>query len=151
MNYKKIYYNLVEKCRVRGLDKLRHEGYFEIHHITPRCLGGGDEDENLVMFTAREHYIAHRLLHKMYPESFPVLLACIFMSNHNKKTNSKIYSKMREDSLRYYASEDFSRAVSEKKFGLMTKNNKSGTPGVCFLYGLLKSLRGMEGSLRTLS
>jgi len=42
-------------------------GYCEKHHITPRGLGGGDEDTNIVKLTAREHYVAHLLLTKMFP------------------------------------------------------------------------------------
>ena len=34
----------------------------EEHHIWPRCLGGGDEEENTVLLTPREHLLAHRLL-----------------------------------------------------------------------------------------
>lgn len=69
MNYEKIYNELVEKAKVRGLDKSKHEGYFEIHHILPKSLGGSDDRSNLVMFTGREHFIAHMLLWKAYPES----------------------------------------------------------------------------------
>lgn len=36
--------------------------YTERHHIIPRCLNGGDEEENLSVLTFREHFIAHRLL-----------------------------------------------------------------------------------------
>lgn len=32
--------------------------------LTPVCLGGGDEDANLVLLTPREHFIAHLLLTK---------------------------------------------------------------------------------------
>lgn len=63
MNYQKIYNDLMSKAKrleeERLLDK---EGYYERHHILPRSMGGGDEDENLVMLTAREHFVAHLLL-----------------------------------------------------------------------------------------
>lgn len=41
------------------------EGYTEKHHIIPRCLGGSNEQINIAVLTAREHYIAHLLLTKM--------------------------------------------------------------------------------------
>ena len=36
--------------------------YHERHHIIPRCLGGGNEEENLIDLFAKEHFIAHKLL-----------------------------------------------------------------------------------------
>lgn len=38
------------------------EEYHERHHIVPRCMDGGDEDDNLIDLFAREHFEAHRLL-----------------------------------------------------------------------------------------
>lgn len=93
MNYEKIYNALVEKAKVRGLDKSQHEGYFEIHHILPKCLGGNDEDNNLVMFTAREHYIAHLILAKQFPDIEGLTYAAFMMSGQNK--GSRHYSKLR--------------------------------------------------------
>lgn len=59
MDYKRQYDLLIEKARKRG----KVEGYKERHHIIPKCMGGGNEKENLVELTAREHYVAHRLLY----------------------------------------------------------------------------------------
>jgi len=112
LNYQKIYNALVEKARVRGLDKSKHEGYFEIHHIIPRCLGGSDDKENLVMFTGREHFVAHMLLWKAFPENVSLMRAAHIMSsrwtndisgNSHVGINSKVYSKLREE---------YSKAVS---------------------------------------
>lgn len=38
--------------------------YTERHHIVPVCMGGPDDSTNLVRFTAREHFVAHRLLER---------------------------------------------------------------------------------------
>lgn len=106
MDYKKIYDSLVEKAKVRGLDKSQHKGYFEIHHIVPVCLGGSDEKSNLVMFTGREHFIAHLLLWKANPENVSLMRAAHIMSsrwdnstvgNSGGGINSKIYEKLREE------------------------------------------------------
>jgi hypothetical protein len=40
----------------------------EKHHIIPRCIGGGNEPENIVLLGYREHFIAQYLLAKSYPE-----------------------------------------------------------------------------------
>lgn len=34
----------------------------ERHHILPVCLGGTDEESNMIWLTPQEHYIAHMLL-----------------------------------------------------------------------------------------
>lgn len=43
--------------------------YHESHHVVPRCMGGGDNAENLIDLFAREHFIAHKLLAKENPEN----------------------------------------------------------------------------------
>ena len=40
-------------------------GYIEKHHITPRSLGGTDDNDNLVKLTPKEHFVCHLLLTKM--------------------------------------------------------------------------------------
>jgi hypothetical protein len=84
MNYKKHYDLLIE----RGKDRML-EGYVEKHHIVPRCLGGSDAIENLVQLTPEEHYLAHQLLVKMYPDNFGLLSSAMYMTggNKNRKTN----------------------------------------------------------------
>ncbi len=71
MDYKKHYDLLIAKARAR----LRPEGYTERHHIVPKCLGGGEEDSNMVDLTVIEHYFAHLLLVKIYPLNSRVLRA----------------------------------------------------------------------------
>ena len=41
--------------------------YTERHHIIPKCLGGTDDESNLVNLSAKQHFIAHLLLPKMVP------------------------------------------------------------------------------------
>lgn len=36
--------------------------YHERHHIKPKCMGGTNDEENLIDLFAREHFEAHRLL-----------------------------------------------------------------------------------------
>lgn len=75
LDYKKIYDDLVLKCKQRGLDKKVLTGYYERHHILPRCLGGDNSTGNLVLFTAREHLLAHRLLWKLHPDNKSLMWA----------------------------------------------------------------------------
>ena len=67
--YQKTYDSLIEKRRKFPLTKDKNDPnyiYCETHHILPKCLGGSNEEENLVNLTAREHFIAHMLLVKIY-------------------------------------------------------------------------------------
>lgn len=53
---------------------------FEIHHIIPRCLGGNNKSENLVLLTIAEHLMAHTLLVKENPDNKKLLTALYHMS-----------------------------------------------------------------------
>ena len=55
--------------------------YKESHHITPRCLGGTDKEENLIDLTLREHFIAHKLLHEENPDDRSLFYAYWRMCN----------------------------------------------------------------------
>lgn len=61
MNYQNIYTQIIERSVGRVLDC-----YTENHHITPVCMGGGNEKENIAVLTAREHYLCHWLLFKIH-------------------------------------------------------------------------------------
>lgn len=70
MNYKKIYELIIEKYKQLNFQKLNRSDknyiYLETHHIMPRCMNGTDDLENLVNLPAREHFICHLLLPKIY-------------------------------------------------------------------------------------
>lgn len=84
MNYQRIYGRLI----VRGQQR-EYAGYAELHHIVPRCLGGTDDSSNLVRLTPEEHYLAHQLLVKVYPEN-PKLIYAAAMMCPNRPSN-KLY------------------------------------------------------------
>lgn len=70
--YQRTYDSLIEKRRKFPLTKDKNDPnyvYCETHHIVPKCIGGTNEKENLVNLTAREHFIAHKLLLKIYEKS----------------------------------------------------------------------------------
>ena len=58
--YFNIYFKLVEKAKQKI-----YNGYTERHHIVPISLNGSNDKENLIRLSAREHFIAHRLLVKI--------------------------------------------------------------------------------------
>jgi len=93
MNYPKIYESLISNAQLEKRKK--HTGiYYEKHHIIPRCLGGNDSRENLVLLTAKEHFIAHKLLLYINPDSIPLQRAFHMMcrsGNGEYKVSSRDY------------------------------------------------------------
>jgi hypothetical protein len=104
MNYHKVYGNIVQKA-IDEDRKWRKGTYYERHHILPKSLGGTDKQTNIVLLTAREHYICHLLLVKMYEayeESHIKMLRALNMMKvkHDKherdfKFSSKLYESMK--------------------------------------------------------
>ena len=97
--YKQWHDNIIAKAKNRTLIS-----YKERHHILPRCLGGKDNQENLVELTAREHFIVHMLLCKFTKGEAKrsMLYAFKCMCYYKKdgrdyKINSRIAQKLRSE------------------------------------------------------
>ena len=65
MNYQRIYNEIVENSLKQSRSKY-DAIYYESHHIIPKCLGGSNEKNNIVLLTFREHFICHHLLCKIH-------------------------------------------------------------------------------------
>jgi len=91
MNYNAIYNDIIE--RAKSENRIKHEKHYnENHHIIPRCVGGTDDKENIVLLTAREHYICHKLLTYIYNGNRKI--ACAFhRMTFSKKLNYRISSR----------------------------------------------------------
>jgi len=94
MNYLKHYNLLIKKAQ----NRLNTIGYFENHHIVPKCMGGENISENIVKLTAAEHYIAHQLLVKIYPENTSLIFAAMMMTGNTNgnRANNKVYKWLKE-------------------------------------------------------
>ena len=89
MNYRRAYNSLIADARSDP-----PKGYRELHHIIPRCMNGDDNPNNLIYLSARQHFVAHQLLVKMYPWHAGLVYAAWNMSN--KRTyNSRRYAWVR--------------------------------------------------------
>lgn len=89
MNYQRLYNVLIERAQNRKL-----VGYYEKHHIVPRCMGGSDVEENIVRLTPEEHFLVHQLLVKIYPENSKLIFAARIMTVGRNRKN-KIYGWLR--------------------------------------------------------
>ena len=110
MNYQKIYESIINKAKSENRKK--HNGtYYENNHIKPRCLNGGEEKENKVLLTAKEHFICHKLLLKIYPNSAGLnyaYYAMVYFPSNYRKDKIKFSSRDYE-----YAKELFIEAKSK--------------------------------------
>lgn len=113
MDYKKVYDLIVQKDR-----DLQKDIYTERHHIIPRSLGGSNKKDNIIRLTAREHFICHLLLTKIYPEGsiewikmFKAFNMMLFRhgSNQQRYINSHWYA---------YFKENYSKAQSLAQLGV---------------------------------
>lgn len=98
MTYSAVYCALISKRLNNQITK--DDCYCETHHIIPKSEGGTNDKDNLVNLTAREHYIAHLLLARIYDDR-NMWCAVQMMRNGNKddrkfRFNSRLYEHARK-------------------------------------------------------
>jgi hypothetical protein len=118
MNYQKIYRSIIEKAKVENRQKSK-DIYYENHHIIPKCLGGNDDEENLILLTAKEHFICHKLLVKIYPGNRSINFAFFSMSFMKNKNHRRINLSSRDYK---YARELHAKNVSGEGNGMFRKS-----------------------------
>ncbi len=115
MDYKKIYDNLIKDA----LKNPKKDLYKETHHIIPKCMGGTNDKNNLVKLTARQHFIAHWLLYKIYKTSNLVhawhSMCRIGKGQEERLINSRLFE---------YCKRERSKILSRESIG--EKNNFYG-------------------------
>jgi len=95
MDYQRIYNQLIE--RARSENRVKGGGsYYEAHHIVPKCMGGGGKGSewkthpNIILLTAREHFLAHQLLCNLYPTELKLSHALWFFLNAKRRNGNTI-------------------------------------------------------------
>ena len=136
MNYKKIYDDLMSKARSEN--RVKGKGvYYESHHIIPKCMGGEGEvsqwkiHPNIILLTAKEHFISHKLLCEIYPNNKKLKYALDMFLNTNKKQSgrnfnisSREYKRIKED-VSKLRSEEMTGRVGEQNFMYNKKHSNS--------------------------
>ena len=90
----------------RGQQRKLEQPY-EKHHIIPKCFGGDNTKSNITILTAREHFVCHWLLTKIYKDGekhWQMLNAIRIMRaenanqrRYNTKITSRVYAKLKEE------------------------------------------------------
>ena len=65
-HYYNKYVSFISSCAKQPIEL---SNYYENHHIVPKSFGGSDDSTNLVLLTYRQHFIAHLLLAKAFPDT----------------------------------------------------------------------------------
>lgn len=89
MNYKRIYDSIIKNARSKI-----YEDYTEKHHILPKCIGGNNNLDNIIVFSAKEHFICHLLLAKIYGGK---LIHAAHMMSNMGRYGSKQYTWLKEE------------------------------------------------------
>jgi hypothetical protein len=128
--YTRWYYNIVNLAKERTIT-----GYTEKHHIIPKSCGGDNSKENLVVLTAKEHFICHLLLTKMVVGHYRHKMVYAFhglkakqpgqIRHSSNLVNAKLYQKLKEElSIIKQASVPWNKG----KTGLKSSWNKGISP-----------------------
>lgn len=107
MDYKKIYEQLINKAKCE--ERIKNDKiYYESHHIIPKCLSGDGKTtqwkthNNIVLLTAKEHFMAHLLLCEIHPDVIKLKFALWSMCNQDRlgkryKISSRGYERIKSE------------------------------------------------------
>ena len=105
------YQAIIEKAQSDTTRSKRNGTYYEEHHIFPQCDTMGGEEHakiksNLVLLTAREHFVVHRFLTKFTSGKAKVsmrhaiwkIIICLDEEKLGRKIGSREYARRSEES-----------------------------------------------------
>ena len=108
--------------KARYENRVKGKGvYYEAHHIHPKCMGGEGKmtqwrtHNNIVLLTAKEHFIAHKLLVEINPKNYSLMWALHRMMFSRSKKTDRSFIPSSKDYVRFR--EKFSEMVSQQQKG----------------------------------
>lgn len=112
------YTAITDRARARIID-----GYTERHHVIPKSLNGTDDKINLVDLTAREHFICHWLLSKMYTGEAKAKMIYVlngmkrgneFTQRYETKITARVYENLKKEFSRVHSATMSGRQANNK-------------------------------------
>jgi len=89
--------------------------YYECHHILPKSMGGSNKQENIVLLTAKEHFVAHHLLYEF----------CVGLEEHKMAIAwRRMSTDFRNGKPRYVNARLFDKAKQAAAVSLSILNSK---------------------------
>lgn len=141
------YYNIYNSIIERAKSRENLLGYTERHHILPRSIGGTDDADNIVVLTAREHFIAHMCLARFTTgkDKAKMITAARYMAvvadkNPNQQRyTSRLYEIAKRDYVEnvlkghpvWYSEKNWSEETNRKRSEAM-KGTRTGTDNPFF-------------------
>jgi hypothetical protein len=125
MDYGRVYEQFIEDRRNKPVPVKGEQ-----HHILPRCLGGGDEPENIIRLSYADHLFAHVLLARIH--GGVLVQSAVRMSGMRKYNGGRrsreryahLRAKLREEMLGntrgrgLVHTEEFKKAVGDRNRGI---------------------------------
>lgn len=132
MDYLKIYNRIIAKAKLEGRKKLPRDHsdyiYYEAHHIIPRCMSGDGHKsmwkthDNIVLLTAREHFLCHWILNTIFPDNNRLFYAFRMMCVTGFHNSDRFYPSSR---IIEYARIEFSKRISKRLISDEERKNRS--------------------------
>lgn len=123
--YQRSYDYIIDLAEPRGLDKSKIDFYCETHHVLCKCLGGGDEPENLRNLSYLEHIVCHILLYRIFPTEIKLVYPALSMACGWTNSSLGTLKKEFEDIL---SKLDFSKLNDIREAAI----NSLSVPVVCY-------------------
>jgi len=135
MTSEEKYNALIEKAKSEN--RVKGKGvYYEGHHIVPKCVGGTGHSNgwkthpNIILLTAKEHFMAHVYLIDMYPDHEHSLRWALhrMMNSKNSVTprdldeEAEIYERMRKEHSEFVSKSQTGRKLSKKTVDKIRKS-----------------------------
>lgn len=128
MNYRKAYISIIGKAIKENRSK--DDGvYYELHHILPKSLFPlwKTKKSNLVLLTAREHFVCHKLLTKIFPTKAMYFALVSFIGNNHIHISSREIERLRMNYAKRITGENnafYGRKHSEDSKRKMSESQK---------------------------
>jgi hypothetical protein len=106
--YSNIYHSIIKTAKSQNRVKQVGDGY-QTHHIIPRCMGGTDDSDNLVVLTYKEHRVCHRLLIEMTKGEYRHKMMYAYL------LFNKSYDTSKAPSPQIYCTEESYRKMAETR------------------------------------
>ena len=150
-HYLKRYIRFIKQCQQKNVD---YSGYVEKHHICPKAddmfpeyINFNLNSWNCAILTARQHFIAHLMLWKLFPRFSSQLKALNYMSNikfldKTVYTFPKLYQKYKQDLSEHLKTKIRAKDVATGKVFTVSRDDPRWVSGD--LVGVTKGLCVVE-------